>query len=146
MNGIFIPLFFISMFNFTLRCSFKFDPDNFPDPKAYLAEIKSKFNAKVCVWSTSSINASMSLILIEWFYIVNPYISQLSPIFKEAVENGYLINRKDGTPWQWDLWQPGMGIIDITNPDTQKWYSKKLEDLLDMGVDCFKVRYFVICR
>lgn len=88
----------------------------------------------------------MSLILIEWFYIVNPYISQLSPIFKEAVENGYLINRKDGTPWQWDLWQPGMGIIDITNPDTQKWYSKKLEDLLDMGVDCFKVRYFVICR
>ena len=31
---------------------------------------------------------------------VNPYISQLSPIFEEAVKNGYLIKRKDGTPWQ----------------------------------------------
>ena len=33
------------------RCSFTFDPDNFPDPKKYLAEIKSKYNVKVCVWS-----------------------------------------------------------------------------------------------
>lgn len=32
---------------------------------------------------------------------VNPYISQLSPIFQEAVRGGYLIKRKDGTPWQY---------------------------------------------
>ncbi|KZT65459.1 glycoside hydrolase family 31 protein [Daedalea quercina L-15889] len=33
-------------------CSFTFDPDNFPNPKAYLAEIKQKYGVKVCVWSS----------------------------------------------------------------------------------------------
>ena len=37
----------------TTRCSFTFDPDNFPDPKAYLSEIKQKYGVKICVWSTS---------------------------------------------------------------------------------------------
>ncbi|KXN82537.1 Alpha-xylosidase [Leucoagaricus sp. SymC.cos] len=103
-------------------CSFTFDPDNFPDPKAYLSEIKQKFNVKICVW-------------------INPYISQLSPVFKEAVKGGYLIKRKDGTPWQWDLWQPGLAIVDVTNPEARKWYADKLTALLDMGVDCFKTDF-----
>ena len=34
-----------------IRCSFTFDPDNFPDPKAYLSEIKQKYGVKICVWS-----------------------------------------------------------------------------------------------
>lgn len=72
---------------------------------------------------------------------VNPYISQLSPIFKEAVEGEYLIKRSDGTPWQWDLWQPGLGIVDITNPKARNWYAEKLDALIDLGIDCFKVRY-----
>jgi alpha-glucosidase (family GH31 glycosyl hydrolase) len=33
---------------------------------------------------------------------VNPYVSQLSPIFKEGVEGGFFIKRTDGTPWQYD--------------------------------------------
>ncbi|PCH38356.1 glycoside hydrolase family 31 protein [Wolfiporia cocos MD-104 SS10] len=97
-------------------CSFTFDPDNFPNPEAYLAEIKRKYGVKVCVW-------------------INPYISQLSPIFQEAVDHGYLIKRIDGTPWQWDLWQPGLGVVDITNPAARKWYSDKLEALIDLGTD-----------
>lgn len=32
--------------------------------------------------------------------LVNPYISQFSPIFNEAVEGGYLIKRTNGNPWQ----------------------------------------------
>ena len=71
--------------------------------------------------------------------IVNPYISQHSPIFQEAVDGGFLINRIDGRPWQWDLWQPGMGIVDIINPKAREWYASKLETLIDLGVDCFKV-------
>ncbi|KAI0781168.1 alpha-glucosidase [Trametes elegans] len=103
-------------------CSFTFDPDNFPDPKAYLSEIKQKYGVKICVW-------------------INPYISQLSPIFQEAVKGGYLIKRKDGTPWQWDLWQPGLGVVDITNPAARKWYEAKLDALLDLGVDTFKTDF-----
>ncbi|KAL0071602.1 hypothetical protein AAF712_001459 [Marasmius tenuissimus] len=103
-------------------CSFTFDPDNFPDPSKYLADIKEKYNVKVCLW-------------------INPYISQLSPIFKEAVKGGYLIKRTDGTPWQWDLWQPGLGIVDITNPEAREWYGDKLRKLMDLGVDCFKTDF-----
>ncbi|KAF8911944.1 glycosyl hydrolases family 31-domain-containing protein [Gymnopilus junonius] len=103
-------------------CSFTFDPDNFPDPKAYLAEIKEKYGVKVCLW-------------------INPYISQLSPIFKEGVKGGFFIRREDGTPWQWDLWQPGLAIVDVTNPAAQKWYGDKLKALLDLGVDCFKTDF-----
>lgn len=33
------------------RTSFTFDPDNFPDPKAYLASLKKQFGVKICVWS-----------------------------------------------------------------------------------------------
>lgn len=40
---------------------------------------------------------------------------------------------------RWDLWQPGIAIVDITNPEARKWYSDKLAALLDLGVDCFKV-------
>ncbi|KAF8894393.1 alpha-glucosidase [Infundibulicybe gibba] len=103
-------------------CSFTFDPENFPDPKAYLAKIKERYGVKICLW-------------------INPYISQLSPIFKEGVQGGFFIKRKDGTPWQWDLWQPGLAILDITNPIACRWYSDKLVALLDLGVDAFKTDF-----
>lgn len=35
----------------TYRCSFTFDPENFPDPAHYLHEIKEKYNVKICLWS-----------------------------------------------------------------------------------------------
>lgn len=33
------------------RCSFTFDPDHFPNPKAYLTEIKAMYGVKICLWS-----------------------------------------------------------------------------------------------
>lgn len=40
---------------------------------------------------------------------------------------------------RWDLWQPGLGVVDITNPDARKWYVEKLDALIELGVDTFKV-------
>jgi hypothetical protein len=73
-------------------------------------------------------------------FAVNLYISQHSPIFAEGVKGGYLIKRSNGHVWQWDLWQPGLAILDVTNPAAREWYNAKLHKLLDLGVDCFKVR------
>ncbi len=39
------------------------------------------------------------------------------------------------------MWQPGMAIVDFTNEEAWKWYQKKLSELLDMGVDCFKTDF-----
>jgi len=102
-------------------CNFTWDEEMFPEPEAMLKRLHNK-GLRVCLW-------------------INPYIAQKSPLFEEASEKGYLLRLKDGRVWQWDLWQPGMGIVDFTNPDATNWYTKKLEALIDMGVDCFKTDF-----
>ena len=102
-------------------CNFLWDSDMFPDPAGLIAKLHDR-GIHVCVW-------------------INPYIAQQSEIFDEAAANGYLIRKTDGSVWQTDLWQAGMGIVDFTNPDACEWYSAKLKVLLDMGVDCFKTDF-----
>ena len=72
---------------------------------------------------------------------INSYVSQESALFDEGMEKGYFIHKKDGSVWQWDMWQPGMAIVDFTNPEACKWFSQKLLNLVDMGVDCFKTDF-----
>lgn len=102
-------------------CNFTWDPKTFPDPKGMLKRYHDR-GLKICVW-------------------INPYIAQRSCLFKEGVQNGYLLKRTDGSVWQTDLWQPGMGLVDFTNPEAVTWYQAKLKTLLDMGVDCFKTDF-----
>ncbi len=77
---------------------------------------------KVCVW-------------------INPYIAQRSALFDEGMAGGYLLKRTDGTVWQWDMWQAGMGIVDFTNPAARAWFAAKLDALMEMGVDAFKTDF-----
>ncbi len=102
-------------------CDFEWDPDTFPDPRAMLKRLKSR-GLHICVW-------------------INPYIAQASPLFAEGMEKGYLIAKENGDVWQSDLWQPGMGILDVTNPEAKAWFCGHLKRLLDMGVDCFKTDF-----
>ncbi|TXT04232.1 hypothetical protein VHUM_04230 [Vanrija humicola] len=103
-------------------CSFDFDPDTFPDPEKYIADVKKEYGVKVCVW-------------------INPYISQRASIFKEGAENGYFLKRKNGDVWQWDEWQAGNAIVDFTNPAAHRWYAGLVTKLLDMGVDTVKTDF-----
>lgn len=103
-------------------CNFDWDQAMFPDIEHQLKVMKEEHNLKICVW-------------------INPYIGQKSPLFKEAMELGYLLNDTHGDVWQWDFWQAGMGLVDFTNPDAYKWYQDKLKLLLDQGVDCFKTDF-----
>ncbi|KAI0894567.1 glycoside hydrolase family 31 protein [Annulohypoxylon nitens] len=102
---------------------FIFDSEKFPDPKASIARLKSSgLVSKVCVW-------------------INPYIAQHGVAFAHAAEKGYLVKRKNGDIWQWDLWQAGMGLVDFTNPEAVKWYTECLNELFDKGVDCLKTDF-----
>ncbi|MBR1724051.1 MAG: alpha-xylosidase, partial [Ruminococcus sp.] len=55
--------------------------------------------------------------------------------------NGYFIKREDGSVFQSDEWQPGMAIVDFTNPAACEWYASKLRALCEMGVDTFKTDF-----
>ncbi len=101
--------------------NFLWDSRVFPDPAGMLKRLKAK-GLKICVW-------------------INSYIGQESEMFEEGVKGGYFIKRPNGDVWQWDMWQPGMAIVDFTNPEACKWFSDKLEILMDMGVDCFKTDF-----
>ncbi|MEJ3404287.1 alpha-xylosidase [Rathayibacter sp. YIM 133350] len=102
-------------------CDFEWDSRVFPDSEGMLARLHGK-DLRICVW-------------------INPYIGQRSPLFAEAKAAGYLVGRPDGSVWQWDLWQAGMGLVDFTNPDATAWYQGKLRRLIEQGVDCFKTDF-----
>lgn len=97
------------------------DPDVFPDPEGMLKKLKAK-GLHICCW-------------------LNPYFSQESSMFEEGLEHGYFIMKEDGDVWQTDLWQPGLAILDVTNPAARKWYADKLRALMAMGVDAFKTDF-----
>lgn len=110
--------FWMKEFNW---CDFTWDQRMFPDPKAMLTRLKKK-NIEICVW-------------------INSYIAQRSTLFDEGVKGGYFIKNKDGSVFQADMWQPGMAIVDFTNPAACEWYASKLRALCEMGVDAFKTDF-----
>jgi alpha-D-xyloside xylohydrolase len=102
-------------------CDFEWDPRVFPDPDGMLDRLHNK-DLHICVW-------------------INPYIGQRSPLFAEAKAAGFLVKRPDGSVWQWDLWQAGMGLVDFTNPGATEWFKEKLRVLQRQGVDAFKTDF-----
>src|SRR5471030_1939155 len=102
-------------------CDFTWDADTFPDPRGMLQRLKAR-GLKICLW-------------------INPYIGQKSPLFREGMDQGFLLKRPNGDVWQWDRWQPGLAIVDFTNPAACAWYTGHLERLVAMGVDCFKTDF-----
>jgi alpha-D-xyloside xylohydrolase len=102
-------------------CNFEWDPRTFPDPVAMLKRLHQR-GLKVCVW-------------------INPYIGQRSRLFAEGKQGGFFIKKTNGDVWQTDLWQPGMAIVDFTNPAACRWFAGHLQRLVAMGVDCFKTDF-----
>ncbi len=102
-------------------CDFQWDKRQFPDPEAMLARLHAR-GLKISLW-------------------INPYIAQKSPLFAEGAAAGYFIKRTNGLVFQTDQWQPGMAIVDFTNPAAVAWYQGHLRRLLAMGVDCFKTDF-----
>ena len=102
-------------------CNFDWDKTQFPDPPAMLKRLKER-GLGICVW-------------------INPYIAQRSSLFDEGVKNGYFIKNTDGSVFQCDMWQPGMAIVDFTNPEACEWYASKIRALCDMGVTAIKTDF-----
>lgn len=102
-------------------CNFIWDKKMFPDPEGMIKRLHER-GPKICVW-------------------INPYIAQLSELYCEGKERGYFLKRADGGVYQVDMWQPGMAIVDFTNPEAAAWYASHLHRLCDEGVDAFKTDF-----
>lgn len=100
---------------------FCWDDATFPDPASLINRIKAK-GLKVSIW-------------------INSYIAQRSRLFEEGKQKGYFLKKKDGSVYQTDFWQAGMALVDFTNPAACEWYTEKLGELIDMGVDYIKTDF-----
>ena len=103
-------------------CDFVWDEKQFGDVKEMLSRYHEK-GLKLCAW-------------------VNPYVSQYGDTFDELSEKGYFLMRRDGMGVkQVDNWQPGLAVMDFTNPDARKWYADKIRKLIELGIDCIKTDF-----
>lgn len=100
---------------------FEWDTTQFPDPKGLISRLKER-GLGICCW-------------------INPYISQESSMFEEGVKKGYFIQNLDGSVFQTDLWQPGMAIVDFTNPEASAWFAQGVRALCEMGVTAIKTDF-----
>ena len=100
---------------------FIWDERVFPDPEGMLRRLHDR-GLKVSIW-------------------INSYIAQKSPLFAEAAAAGHLLRRPDGSVWQWDLWQAGMGVVDFTSDAAVAWFQDKLRTLIRQGVDAIKTDF-----
>jgi alpha-D-xyloside xylohydrolase len=102
-------------------CNFEWDTRQFPNPPAMLKRLHDK-GLEVCVW-------------------INSYVGQRSKLFDIGKEKGYFIKNLDGSVFQTDFWQPGMAIVDFTNPEACNWYKGLLKQLFEMGVNNIKTDF-----
>ena len=102
-------------------CNFEWDKDMFPDPEGLLKRLHDR-GLEICVW-------------------INSYVGQQSKLFDIGKEKGYFIKSLDGSVYQSDMWQPGMAIVDFTNPEACEWFKGLLKKLFDMGVNNIKTDF-----
>ncbi len=103
-------------------CDFVWDEKQFPDVKGML-ERYHEYGLKLCAW-------------------INPYVAQDNEMFEEGKRNGYFLMRSDGHGIkQVDNWQPGLAVVDFTNPAAREWFAGKIRSLLEAGIDCIKTDF-----
>ncbi len=91
------------------------DPGLYPDLKDYV-DLFHSMNIKVIIWATSIVNDTASN-------------------FQEGKDNGYFLSGGKTVPW----WGGQGALLDYTNPEAVQWWHSQMDNILDMGIDCWKV-------
>lgn len=72
---------------------------------------------------------------------VNPYISENSPEYVEALDMGYLISDKNGCAVLCDTPLGSVGLIDLRKLPARNWLTNRFDELFKMGCDRFESDY-----
>ncbi|WP_400076439.1 TIM-barrel domain-containing protein [Winogradskyella sp. R77965] len=97
--------------------NFEFYKDSFPEPKQMIKTLKSQN--------------------VETILITEPYVLKTSNRWEEAVEKGILAKDSLGNPAEFEFYFGNGGIIDIYNPNGEKWFKDIYKGLSDYGVNGF---------
>ncbi|MBO4608047.1 MAG: alpha-xylosidase [Prevotella sp.] len=104
-------------------CEWKFNPERFPDPQAFIGRLAEK-GFKVSLWQL-------------------PYVAKGAEQLEEAKANRYigpLLREQAGEGSNFAALDYA-GTIDFTYPAATAWYQSLLKALLDMGVKCIKTDF-----
>lgn len=101
---------------------FKFNEEQFPKIKNLIQDMRGK-GYRVALWSSEFLNSEATE-------------------FGEAMANGYLLNMdKNYTPFVMP-WANGWGApVNFVNPEARKWWQKKIDSCMAMGVSGWKLDY-----
>jgi alpha-glucosidase len=91
-----------------------FHPFDWPDAQDMIARLKEQ---------------GFRIVVIE-----EPYLALKSRNYTEAVDQGYLAKRNDGSAYTFDFWPGECGLLDLSNPAARAWWSEKHKSLLELGV------------
>ena len=94
------------------QCDYEFAKDRFQDPKAMLDQLK-KDGFHTCLWQL-------------------PYFTPKNRFFRELVDEGMAVKNAAGSlPYE-------DAVLDLSNPQTVKWYQDKIAGLIKLGVGAIK--------
>lgn len=91
------------------------DPNRYPHLGALIAKLHAR-EVKVMLWAVSILN-------------------QKAPEFAEAKARGYFLNGGRLVPW----WGGKGGMLDYKNPEAVAWWHSRMNQVLDLGIDGWKL-------
>ena len=91
------------------------DPDLYPDMPGFVRDMHGK-DIKVTLWTSCVINEEASN-------------------FQGAKDKGYFLSKGKTQKW----WTGKGAFIDYTNPEAVQWWHGQMDNVLDMGIDGWKV-------
>lgn len=94
---------------------FRFAESRFPDPEGMIRDL-GEMGFRVSLWQL-------------------PYFTPSNRLYDEIVERGLHVRNQAGTLPDLDA------VLDISNPETERWYGDHLRRLLEMGVAAIKVDF-----
>ena len=103
---------------------FTVDEKRYPNPRQFFADLKQR-DIRTVLWMTTMVNSKSH----------DCAIRDSADWFNEAAKKGYLC----GGNYQWNWWLGRGGFIDYTNPDAMKWWRGMQDQVLNLGIDGWKL-------